>query len=200
MALVNCYINKNLMLKRKGKERMDHHTFFKKLQHGLLALTRDDFTISTPRDQERGSRAPSPAGVRATEHVISRTADQRENGGQQRSRHRACKVCSIYKGDKRNGFSTTWFRETCSTEKKGLVSLCKTVRSYEEQKDFTWPDMASQVGEWHVCAKEEPRSCVQQWPKPQYCHNAGNQPPPPIQHLTFQTYLNEIVYFAISMS
>ena len=51
MALVNCYIIKNLILKRKGKDKMNHHTFFKTLQHGLIAVTEEDFTRSTPRFQ-----------------------------------------------------------------------------------------------------------------------------------------------------
>ena len=95
MVLVNAYIIRNIILKKRGSPPVDHFNFFKSLQDAMVTTTKDKFDRE-PRDVVSGNQ-PRAGLFRATSHIVRQTKDMRENGGQQRARHRACKVCSQYK-------------------------------------------------------------------------------------------------------
>ena len=165
MVLVNCYIAHNLWLVSKRKQKIDHAAFFYRLQAELVATTPEDFSMSTRA--ERGTpvkaKSPSQANIRVSRsHTLKKAKDKRENDGQQRIRQRVCKVCSVYKGEKTHGYTTTFYCESCSRGKKGLTFLCNRVRDHAEHRGLT----CSQI--WHAIwkngefapKKSRDRACV----------------------------------------
>lgn len=98
MALVNAFITHNLVLKRKGKPKLEHLTFFKGLQEELVKTTLDDFACATG-DSRIVVPPRSPRTLRAMDHILKQTTDKRpiKPDGVVRSRHRQCKVCHAFK-------------------------------------------------------------------------------------------------------
>ena len=127
MALVNCYIIRNLVLKSKNQAPLDHYSFYKQLQAALIEISIEDFTECSVPSVRNPPR--SEAVVRSTGHTLKQTTDERPRtptpaaeattpgvpapsglaatvsreapadtpDGIKRTRFRVCKVCSIYR-------------------------------------------------------------------------------------------------------
>ncbi|GMG17466.1 unnamed protein product [Phytophthora fragariaefolia] len=142
IALVNAYIVYTDELWEKNKKRKDsHYTFMLQLHTQLLKICEGDF-IGSARSQDGPPERPI---IIVGEHSIVQGTDKRKHGEGNRSRQRACKVCSLLKekGAKRSS-TTSYYCPKCSENKNGLTWLCNRVRDHHQLEGLT----CAQI--WHV--------------------------------------------------
>lgn len=129
MVLVNCFITRNLILKKRRQPALQHHSFFTSMQAVLIAMAQEDFTTDRRRIQ---APARSVGVVASTAHITTQANDYRVSGTTpdsiKQKRQRACKVCSILKVryshmcKYRSEFDNKEVDDVCSQETKGNLS------------------------------------------------------------------------------
>ena len=80
----------------QGRETIDRHTFYKRLQVALVSVTEDDFIYSSGQ-RPKTPPAKTSTAIRPHAHTLIQTTDKKEVNGQMHSQRRVCKVCSVYK-------------------------------------------------------------------------------------------------------
>ncbi|KAG3084539.1 hypothetical protein PI124_g18028 [Phytophthora idaei] len=133
--MVNAYIT------HKDAWRLDDVTPLKRLERFkllhklLLQLTNEDFKTAAP--------SPSPM-ARKRRHKTSHTHKQLDDwvigSGVQKRRQRASKVCSLYQGEQKKSFQTTYYCEDCS-QGDAKCFLCPKARRGTDTTCFqVWHD------------------------------------------------------------
>jgi hypothetical protein len=145
MCLVNGYIIYNLVNTKKKKKKVTHYQYLNELQRMLSQATEEDFTeFERPNLPVEARRL---IVVTSTEHELMQSDDKRESRGVQRIRQRSCKVCSVYKGEKRRGNCTTYYCPACSASRKGGIYLCNVARGHPHSGSLTCHQIWHQL--WH---------------------------------------------------
>ncbi|KAG3114841.1 hypothetical protein PI124_g12007 [Phytophthora idaei] len=107
--MVNAHITHKEACRLDGVVPLQRVEWFKLLHKQLLQLTDEDFKTAGP--------SPSPMGRkrrRKTSHTHKQLDDWVIVSGVQKRRQRACKGCSLYRGEQKRSFQTTYYCEDCS--------------------------------------------------------------------------------------
>ncbi|ETO84014.1 hypothetical protein F444_02044 [Phytophthora nicotianae P1976] len=135
LALVNAYITHKEASRIRGTNPVKRLEWFKMLHKQLLQVTDDYFTLSTPEKSPCNRKRR-----RKTSHQLKQLDDWVVVSGVQKRRQRACKVCSLYRGEQKKSFQTTFYCEDCS---KGDAKffLCPKARRGTDTTCFqVWHD------------------------------------------------------------
>ncbi|GMF38764.1 unnamed protein product [Phytophthora lilii] len=107
--LANAHISHKEACRIDGAAPLKRVEWFELLHKQLLQLTDEDLKAVTP--------SPSPMARkrrRKTSHTHKQLDEWVIVSGVQKRRQRACKVCSLYRGEQKKSFQTTYYCEDCS--------------------------------------------------------------------------------------
>ncbi|ETI33971.1 hypothetical protein F443_19412 [Phytophthora nicotianae P1569] len=135
LALVNAYLTHKEACRLDGVAPMKRVDWYKMLHKQLTQLTDEDFKTSAP--------TPSPIALkrrRNTSHVHKQLDDWVVVSGVQKRRQRSCKVCSLYRGEQKKSYQTTYYCEDCS-QGDAKCFLCPKARRGTDTTCFqVWHD------------------------------------------------------------
>lgn len=118
IAMVNAFIVHKIAMRSRGKPVPTHAAFMRRLHTDLLNQASEDFAAGD--DLADLVTEPLPCQP----HTLEKTEEM--NGVKRRQW--LCKVCSAYAGPGVRSYETSYFCASCSTVKKGRVTLCNKAR------------------------------------------------------------------------